>query len=126
MQDRKQLYSIQILRGLAATAVLIALRSNIRAKQTMPSRCWVFSAFSMFFVIGGFIIAYVNADGHVQARWRSAAPRFPHRHALHSSARSRCSSALSIYRHCSSDGFRMSRLLPSTIAVLHTRRHWVT
>lgn len=64
MRDRRQLYSIQILRGLAAIAVLIA--HTIEHPRTETNNAitmlGVFGV-QLFFVISGFIIAYVNADG---------------------------------------------------------------
>ncbi|MEL4377242.1 acyltransferase [Brucella cytisi] len=64
MQNRKQLYSIQILRGLAATAVLIAHTiEHPRAETNNAITMLGVFGVQLFFVISGFIIAYVNADG---------------------------------------------------------------
>ncbi len=64
MQNRKQLYSIQILRGLAATAVLIAHTiEHPRAETNNAITMLGVFGVQLFFVISGFIIAYVNASG---------------------------------------------------------------
>ncbi|QND52342.1 acyltransferase [Phyllobacterium sp. 628] len=62
--SRKKLSSIQILRGLAAGAVVIAHTIEHPLSES-PNGLVILGAFGVqvFFVISGFIIAYVNQDG---------------------------------------------------------------
>jgi peptidoglycan/LPS O-acetylase OafA/YrhL len=63
MENRRQLYSIQILRGLAALAVLVA--HTIEYPLPEPTDLLLLGIFGvqLFFVISGFIITYINFDG---------------------------------------------------------------
>ncbi len=64
MDRHKQLYSVQVLRGLAAAAVLLA-HTYEHPRAESPNAVTMLGVFGVqvFFVISGFIIAYVNADG---------------------------------------------------------------